>query len=45
MLKYIEEGKEELEDERKELENTVGKLRDWDRDRTNGHLMGAIKDH
>ena len=44
MLKYMEEGKEELEEERKELEGTVGRLKDWDCDRMNGVILGAVQD-
>lgn len=30
MLKYLEEGKEDFEEEKLALEEVVGKLRDWD---------------
>ena len=44
MLKYAEEGKEDLIDEKNELESIVGRLVDWDCDKINGVIMGAIQD-
>ena len=44
MLKYCEEGGEELEEEREDLSKVVGRLEEWNCDRMNGVLMGAMQD-
>jgi hypothetical protein len=44
MRKYLEEGGEELEGEREELEGVVGRLGARECERLNGVLMGAVQD-
>lgn len=44
MLKYLEEGKEEHEQDRLALEAVIGPLKAWDIEKFNGVLMGAIQD-
>lgn len=43
MLKYLEEGKEEHEQDRLALEAVIGPLKAWDIEKFNGVLMGAIQ--